>query len=199
MSGSLFPVQNWSGVVASALILGLICSGAIGLNSAAWAKGLETVYSVPLVVPPAAARTTVSVHGRIFGRPFAADDAYINSCSLILKQNHKIYCKVVLSFLALQTIPADHEFFSRGKVQPRIDISQRLKNDEKLRSQTFEAGKQNTAYALHVKFGPRFRGGKPDTTAGAINLRFADGDYLEGTFVAKQSPRLIWDDQSIID
>jgi len=190
------PLPIWPGVGAAALTLGLFCPG---LVPAALAKGLEDVYSAPLAVPPSSPKTSVSVHGRIFGRPFTADDACINSCSLILKQNHKIYCKVVINFLAMQTVPIEREYFSRGKVQPRIEISQRLKNNEKVREQAFEAGKQNNPYALHVKFGPRFRGSKPDTTTGAINLRFADGDYLEGSFVARQVPRIIWDDQSIVD
>jgi len=162
------------------------------------AKGpdLDAVYKTQLSVPPPTPRVSAAVQGRIMGRPFRADEAQINSCSLILKQNHQLYCKVVLNFLALQVEPADHEFFSRGKLQPRIEISQRLKNCEKMLRQTFD---QAQGYALHVKLGKRYRLTKPDTTSGVINLRFANGDYLEGTFVARQASRLIWDDEMIVE
>jgi hypothetical protein len=161
------------------------------------AESLQAVYSRTLIVPPPSCKPVAAVHGVLMGKPFAAEEAYINSCSLILKQKHKIYCRLVLNFLALQRLPAGQEFFSRGKVQPGVQIYQRLKNGEKLSSRTFTEAGQSPSYALHVKFGARQKCAGRDTTSGAIELRFSDGDYVTGTFVARQSARIIWDDESV--
>jgi hypothetical protein len=168
----------------------------VSLGAQARAKEVASVYAEALPAPLPVRGALVSVHGVLFGQPFVADDARINSYCLILRQRHKIYTRVVLNFSAFQRAPAGQEFFSRGTPQPKVEVYQRLKNGEKLRSKIYCPG---DTYALHVKFAPRQRVAGVDTTPGAILLRFGGGDFIAGNFVARQSPRVIWDDEAIVD
>ncbi|MBS1991661.1 MAG: hypothetical protein JSS83_14155 [Cyanobacteria bacterium SZAS LIN-3] len=179
----------------AALVLGFC---ALAPAVAAGNQSLESVYKEPLLLPPASCRPAAAVRGVLFGKPFVADEAYINSCTLILKQKHKIYNRLVLNFLALGTPLPGQEFFSRGKVQPGVEVFQRLKNGEKMNGRIFEGGVKPSAYALHVRFGGRAKCPGRDTVPGSIALRFAGGDYVVGTFVARQSSRIIWDDETVV-
>jgi hypothetical protein len=171
-----------------------LCS--VWLGAQARTNKVEAVYSDSLPTAAPVGSTAISVHGILFGQPFVADEALINSYSLILRQKHKTYARVVLNFSAFGRPLAGQECFSRGASQPRIEAYQRLKNGGKLRSQVFGPG---DGYALHMKFEPRNKVLGSDTTPGAIILRFENGDYVTGTFVARRSPRVIWDDEGIAD
>lgn len=140
------------------------------------------------------------VHGVLFGHRFNCEEALINGYSLTLRQKHKLYAKVFINFAALRTILPNQEFSSAGRVQPRVEVAQRLKNSDKVVSQVYEGGKD---FGLHIRFGPRQSKDKlhqhlyDDTTPGAIVLRFKNGDYIVGTFCARQSPRVIWDNEAV--
>lgn len=171
----------------------LICST---LAAQAGSSKVASVYTEPLPVAAPAQGATVAVRGVLFGQPFAAGQVLVNSYSLVLRQKHKVYTRLVINFAALHTGLPGQDFSSTGKLQPRVEVFQRRKNGEKLLSKSFSPGDD---YALHVKFGPRKKVAGADTTSGAIVLRFADGDYVTGAFVARQSPRLIWDAEAIED
>jgi hypothetical protein len=155
--------------------------------------------TLPLAAPGKADIT--DVHGVLFGHPFTCEEALINSISLTLRQRQKIYSRVVINFSSLCTKLPNREFFSEGRLQPRVEVAQRLKNGEKLNSHVYESGGPD--YALHIKFGPRQshgpaeHHGRDDTTTGALLMRFSNGDYVAGTFYARQSPRMIWDDEAV--
>ncbi len=179
-----------------------ISSGADGAATVGGGKNLVAGIdreTLPQLSPAIAG--LVDVHGVLFGHPFLADEALINSISLVLRQKHKAYNKVTINFAPLHTKLPDQEFFSKGKLQPLVEISQRQKNGEKIRTASFSRGSDD--FGMHIKFGPRqqtgelHREGSTDTTSGAIIMRFKNGDYVSGTFCARQSPRLIWDDETI--
>jgi hypothetical protein len=152
------------------------------------------VWKETLPEPAKGKESVTAVHGVLFGQPFVADDARINSFSLVLKQKHKIYSRVVINFTCLRLPLPEQSFYSGGKLVPEVSVYQRLKNGEKLRSKIDYGGAH---CSFKVEFGKRNRTAASDTTPGALILRFDNGDYVTGTFVARQSPRVIWDDETI--
>jgi hypothetical protein len=189
-----------SHLVVSALAVGWFIFGA-PLPGLCLDSKLAAVKSEPLPAVPTSRSAGTNIQGVLFGKPFKAEEALINSFSLTFRQKHKQYARVVLNFAQMQTKLPEKEFFSEGRVQPHVDIALRTKNGEKLRSQSYLSGGDD--YFLHVKFGQRLRDGKRiedggyDTTVGAVILRFKNGDYVKGTFAAQQSIRIIWDDEAV--
>ncbi len=181
-----------------ALLVGLLCLPA---PVEARENKVVGVRTEALPVPAPGKAELNDVHGILFGHPFTCEEALINNISLTLRQRQKIYSRVVINFSNLCTKLPGHEFFSEGRLQPRVEIAQRLKNGEKLNLHMYDRGGPD--YALHIKFDPRQKhgpaehNGRDDTTTGALIMRFGNGDYVAGTFYARQSPRMIWDDETV--
>ncbi|MBU6450500.1 MAG: hypothetical protein KGS72_01885 [Cyanobacteria bacterium REEB67] len=152
---------------------------------------LQAVKKLPL------ATGAERVHGVLGGKPFVCEQALINSYSIVLRQNHGRYARLVLKFSTAGSESLDasgaHEYYSKGDRPPRLEMAYRNSRAEKLEL----CDPAKIGFALHLKLAPRQRSTHSDTTNGAIVLRLANGDFLQGSFTARQSPRVIWDTEQI--
>jgi hypothetical protein len=151
--------------------------------------------------PARALAPATCVRGYLFGHDFHCEEARINSYSLVLRQSDHVYVRVVFNFLATgKKLPGSDfsfhsiksDFSNSISNNPRVQVFVRTLQDKRA------IEKPACPYDMHVRFFARQkdRQAGTDTTSGVLQLKFSDGDYLNGSFCAKESPRVIWDDET---